>query len=238
MEMRLDKMLSHYGIGTRKEVKKYIKKGFVKVNSKIVKNDDMKINLTCDIVEYDGQVVIYRPYVYIMLNKPSGYVSATKDNVHLTVVDLVKGYDNYHLFPVGRLDIDTEGLVILTNDGDFAHRLLSPNRHHCKLYYAIIDGIVNENDVLRFQEGIMIDNYRCFPAQLKIISCHDDKSEVYIEIYEGKFHQIKRMVQALDKKVLYLKRVQIKSLKLDDCLSLGQYRELTDNELFDLKHDL
>lgn len=238
MIMRLDKLLSHCGIGTRKEVKNYIRKGFVKVNFQVVKKDDLKIDLTKDKVEFDGHVIDYKPFVYIMLHKPAGYVSATKDNVHPTVVDLIKGYENYDLFPVGRLDKDTEGLVILTNDGEFSHKLLSPSRQHCKLYYAKINSAVDDSDVQRFKEGIFIDDYRCFPANLTIISSHQHESEVYIEIFEGKFHQIKRMFQSLGKKVIYLKRIQIKSLKLDENLSLGQYRELTDHELFDLMKDL
>lgn len=236
--MRLDKYLAHYGIGTRKEVKSYIRKGFVKVNSQIIKKDDFKVDIEKDCVEFHDEIIQYKPYVYIMLNKPAGYVSASQDQIHSTVVDLIKGYENYDLFPVGRLDKDTEGLLILTNDGDFSHKLLSPRRHHLKLYYAKVDGIVDENDIKKFKEGIYIDDYQCFPANLSIINIGENESEVYIEIFEGKFHQIKRMVQALGKKVTYLKRVQIKTLKLDENLKLGQYRELTDHELFDLKKDL
>lgn len=238
MIMRLDKLLSHYGIGSRKEVKNHIRKGFVKVNSKVIKKDDFKVDVTKDTIEYNDEVIQYKPYVYIMLHKPSGYVSATKDNVHKTVIDLIEGYENYDLFPVGRLDIDTEGLMILTNDGDFAHKLLSPSRKHSKLYYAKIDNFVDDNDIKKFKEGIYIDHYHCLPAKLTVIQSNQLVSEVYIEIYEGKFHQIKRMVQATGKNVIYLKRIQIKSLKLDENLKLGQYRELTSHELFDLMKDL
>lgn len=238
MIMRLDKLLAHYGIGTRKEVKNYIRKGLVKVNSQLIKKDDFKVDITKDIVEFNNQVIHYKPYIYIMLNKPAGCVSATKDNVHSTVIDFIKGYDNYELFPVGRLDKDTEGLMLLTNDGDLSHKLLSPSRKHSKLYYAKINSAIDESDVQKFKEGIYIDDYRCFPANLTIISSSQAESEVYIEIFEGKFHQIKRMVQALGKKVIYLKRIQIKSLKLDKNLKTGQYRELTDHELFDLMKDL
>lgn len=238
MEMRLDKLLAHYGLGTRKEVKKYIKKGDVKVNSQIIKKDDFKVDIDKDIVTFQDELIQYKPYVYIMLNKPAGYVSATRDLVHQTVVDLVEEYENYDLFPVGRLDKDTEGLVILTNDGDFAHKLLSPSRHHAKLYYAHIDGQVTDDDIQAFHEGIVIDDYRCFPANLTLIKNEDNQSEVYIEIYEGKFHQIKRMFQSVGKRVVYLKRLKIKSLELDDCLKLGEYRELSEHELFDLMKDL
>ena len=173
-----------------------------------------------------------------MLHKPAGYVSATKDNVHPTVIDLIKGYENYDLFPVGRLDKDTEGLLLITNDGDFSHKLLAPSRKHSKLYYAKINAAIDQSDIQQFKEGIYIENYRCFPANLMVINSQELESEVYIEIFEGKFHQIKRMVQSLGKKVIYLKRIQIKSLKLDENLKLGQYRELTDHELFDLMKDL
>lgn len=236
--MRLDKFLAHYGLGTRKEVKNYIRKGQVKVNDMIIKKDDFKVNVDKDQVFFNDKIIYYKPYVYIMLNKPAGYVSATKDNVHPTVIDLIKDFNNYDLFPVGRLDKDTEGLMIITNDGDFSHKLLAPSRKHSKLYYARINSFVDKSDIQQFKDGIYIDNYRCFPANLTIINSQKNESEVYIEIFEGKFHQIKRMVQSLGKKVVYLKRIQIKSLKLDEKLKLGQYRELTDNELFDLMKDL
>ena len=208
MVMRLDKLLAHYGIGTRKEVKNYIRKGFVTVNGSI------------------------------MLNKPAGYVSATKDNVHPTVVDLIYGYEQYDLFPVGRLDLDTEGLLLLTNDGDFAHKLLAPSRHHSKLYYACVEGIMDENDILKFKEGITIDHYRCQSSNLSIIKTEDNTSEVLIEIFEGKFHQVKKMVESVGKKVTYLKRLQMKNLKLDTSLQIGKFRELSEDELVDLMNDL
>lgn len=238
MAMRLDKLLAHHGIGTRKEVKSYIRKGYVSVNDVVIKKDDFKVDYEKDIIKFDDEIINYRPYVYIMLNKPAGYVSATKDNVHPTVVDIIHGYEQYELFPVGRLDIDTEGLLILTNDGDFAHKLLAPSRHHSKLYYAYVDGIMDQNDVDAFKEGIMIDNHLCQSSNLTILNTDDNHSEVHIEIYEGKFHQVKRMVESVGKKVEYLKRIQIKDLKLDDSLELGEYRELSDNELFDLMDQL
>ena len=238
MVMRLDKLLAHYGIGTRKEVKKYIKKGYVKVNSQIIKKDDFKVDIIHDAITFQDESIYYKPFVYLMLHKPAGCVCATKDNVHQTVIDLIEGYENYDLFPVGRLDKDTEGLVILTNDGDFAHKLLSPNRHHAKLYYAHINARITDEDIQAFHDGVVIDGYRCFPAHLSLIKNYDELSEVTIEIFEGKFHQIKRMFQALGKRVVYLKRIKIKSLKLDPCLKLGEYRELSDDELFDLKKNL
>ena len=238
MAMRLDKLLAHYGVGTRKEVKNYIRKGFVTVNGNIVKKDDFKVDYETDEIVFDGEKIVYKPYVYIMLHKPAGYVSATKDNVHPTVVDLIYDYEQYDLFPVGRLDLDTEGLLLLTNDGDFAHKLLAPSRHHSKLYYARIDGVMNENDVLKFKEGIIIDHYKCQSSYLSIIKTEVNNSEVFIEIFEGKFHQVKKMVESVGKKVTYLKRIKMKNLELDDSLQPGEFRELSENELFDLMNDL
>lgn len=238
MKMRLDKYLAHFGLGTRKELKSFIRKGLVKVNDIIIKKDDYKVDPDCDFICFNDQKIEYRQYVYIMLNKPAGCVCATQDQVHRTVIDLIEGYDHYDLFPVGRLDKDTEGLLIITNNGDFAHKLMAPKRKHAKLYYAVIDGIVTEDDIRKFKEGIYIGDYQCQPAQLTVLAIEENYSEVYIEIYEGKFHQIKRMVQATGKKVVYLKRLQIKTLKLDPHLESGRYRELTDDELFDLMKDL
>ena len=238
MAMRLDKLLAHYGIGTRKEVKTYIRKGYVQVNGQIIKKDDFKVDYEKDQILFDGQPINYKPYVYLMLNKPSGYVSATKDNVHPTVVDLIKGYHQYDLFPVGRLDLDTEGLLLLTNDGDFAHKLLAPSRHHSKLYYAKVDGIMNQEDVLEFEKGMMIDHYQCQSSHLTILNTNENTCEVLIEIFEGKFHQVKKMVEKVGKKVTYLKRIQMRNLKLDENLKLGESRELSEEELNDLMNDL
>ena len=238
MAMRLDKLLAHYGVGTRKEVKNYIRKGFVTVNGNIVKKDDFKVDYETDEIVFDGEKIVYKPDVYIMLHKPAGYVSATKDNVHPTVVDLIYGYEQYDLFPVGRLDLDTEGLLLLTNDGNFAHKLLAPSRHHSKLYYARIDGVMNENDVLKFKEGIIIDHYKCQSSYLSIIKTEGNNSEVFIEIFEGKFHQVKKMVESVGKKVTYLKRIKMKNLEWADSLQPGEFRELSENELFDLMNDL
>ena len=216
--MRLDKLLANYGIGTRKEVKSYIRKGFVEVNGEIIKKDDYKVDYQKDEIIFDGELIEYRPYVYLMLNKPKGYVSATK---------------------VGRLDIDTEGLLLISNDGDFAHRLMSPNRNHAKVYVARIAGIMNEFDILAFKDGVILDNgYKCKPANLKILEVFDDSCEVEIEIFEGKFHQVKKMVEACNKKVTYLKRISIKGLTIDRSLQLGDFRELTKEEFIDLTKEL
>lgn len=239
MVMRLDKLLANYGIGTRKEVKALIRKGYVQVNGVIIKKDDFKVDSEKDIIIFDDEVIEYRPYVYLMLNKPAGYVSATKDNVHPTVLDLIVGYENYDLFPVGRLDLDTEGLLLITNDGDFSHKLLAPSRNHSKIYFAMIDGIMDETDIKAFNNGIVLNTgYKCKPANLEIIEENDDCCSVRIEIFEGKFHQVKKMVESCGKKVTYLKRESIRNLQLDRSLELGDFRELSDAELFDLMSDL
>ena len=239
MVMRLDKLLSNYGIGTRKEVKAYIRKGFVEVNGKVIKKDDTKVDYQKDIIIFDGEVVEYRPYVYLMLNKPQGYVSATKDNVHPTVIDLIIGYENYDLFPVGRLDIDTEGLLLITNDGDFSHKLMAPSRNHSKLYWAEVEGVMDEKDIDSFKKGIVLDTgYCCKSANLKVIEVDDNCCKVEIEIFEGKFHQVKKMVESCGKHVTFLKRLKIKNLLLDRSLELGDFRELTNKELVDLMNDL
>lgn len=236
--MRLDKLLAHCGFGTRKEVKDYIKKGYVLVNNKVVKVDKTQVNPQEDVIEVDGEIIHYEEYVYYMLNKPQGYVSATEDNLHPTVVELIDDYYRNDLFPVGRLDIDTEGLLILTNDGQLAHQLLSPKKHCPKIYYARIDGEVNNVDVERFRDGVVIDDdYLCKSAKLEILNVHQGKSEITVEIYEGKFHQVKKMFEAVGKKVEYLKRIQMKNLKLDENLNLGEYRRLTDEEIDRLKHE-
>lgn len=236
--MRLDKLLAHCGFGTRKEVKDYIKKGYVLVNNKVVKVDKTQVNPQEDVIEVDGEIIHYEEYIYYMLNKPQGYVSATEDNLHPTVVELIDDYYRNDLFPVGRLDIDTEGLLILTNDGQLAHQLLSPKKHCPKIYYARIDGEVNNVDVERFRDGVVIDDdYLCKSAKLEILNVHQRKSEITVEIYEGKFHQVKKMFEAVGKKVEYLKRIQMKNLKLDENLNLGEYRRLTDEEIDRLKHE-
>lgn len=237
--MRLDKLLAHSGFGTRKEVKSLIKKGFVKVNEQIIKQDKFQVDPIHDHIMVDDELVQYEEFVYYMLNKPSGYVSATEDHVYPTVVELIDDYYRQDLFPVGRLDVDTEGLLLLTNDGVLAHRLLSPKYHCPKIYYAKIKGIVDEEDILAFSEGIVIDTgYQCQSAHLRILSVQDSQSEVEIKIYEGKFHQIKKMFMARQKEVVYLKRIQMKELKLDEDLQLGEYRKLTNEELDRLKDEI
>lgn len=236
--MRLDKLLAHSGYGSRKDVKDIIKKGYVTVNDVVIKKDKHQIDPKNDKIEVDGERVLYEEYVYYMLNKPDGYVSATEDNLHPTVVELIDDYYRDDLFPVGRLDIDTEGLLLLTNDGVLAHQLLSPKSHCSKIYYAKVSGIVEGQDVEKFKDGITIDTgYQCMSAGLEILDVKDGISEVKVEIFEGKFHQVKKMFKAVGKEVIYLKRIQMKNLILDDELELGEYRCLTNEELDRLKDD-
>lgn len=236
--MRLDKLLAHSGFGTRKEVKDIIKKGYVIVNDIVVKKDKFQVDPYHDQIMVDGEIIKYEQYVYYMLNKPAGYVSATWDHIHPTVVELIDDYYRDDLFPVGRLDIDTEGLLLLTNDGQLAHHLLSP-KHHCpKVYYAKIKGIVTHDDIKSFDDGVIIDeDYKCMSAQLKVLSIDEGISEVEVTIYEGKFHQIKKMFLAVGKEVIYLKRLSMKNLILDENLELGEYRRLSDEELDRLKEE-
>ena len=233
--MRLDKLLAHSGFGTRKEVKDFIKKGIVTVNGEIAEKDKTQVDPQTDEVCVNGEVITYEEFVYYMLNKPAGYVSATEDNLYPTVVDLIDDYYRDDLFPVGRLDVDTEGLLLISNDGVLAHQLLSPKKHCPKVYYAKINGIVTNQDVEAFFNGITIDDYQCQSAELKILSTSATTSEIEVTIYEGKFHQVKKMFIAVGKEVTYLKRIRMKDLCLDNSLQLGEYRHLTDEEFDRLK---
>lgn len=181
---------------------------------------------------WKGTPVDFVAYEYIMLNKPAGVVSATEDKRDRTVLDLVKDARRKDLFPVGRLDKDTEGLLLLTNDGKLAHRLLSPKHHVAKVYYARVQGVMTEADVQRFKEGFAVDDeLTALPAELEILSvCEGDTCEIRLKIFEGKFHQVKRMVQAAGKEVLYLKRLSMGPLVLDAALAPGEYRSLTEKE--------
>lgn len=228
--LRLDKYLADMGIGTRSEVKGYIRKGRVKINGQVAKQPESKITSE-DKITFDERVISYIVTEYFMLNKPAGVVSASRDKFASTVVDLIEEGKRKDLFPVGRLDKDTEGLLIITNDGDLAHRLLSPKKHVRKLYFAKVQGRVEEADINRFQEGINLEeDFTTLPAELEIISSGEE-SEVLVTISEGKFHQIKRMFEAVGKEVLYLKRLQMGTLALDERLNPGEYRKLTDEEI-------
>ena len=230
--MRLDKYLCETGFGTRSQVKDLLKKGQVMVNGEVVKKPELKINETTDQILCQGKKASYQKNIYLMLHKPTGVVSATEDNREKTVLDLVRPEDRKNgLFPVGRLDKDTEGLLLLTDDGELAHRLLSPKKHVDKTYYAKIDGQVTEEHVKQFREGLDIgDEKKTLPAVLTIL-LSGPVSEIEITIHEGRFHQIKRMFEAVGCKVTYLKRLSMGSLVLDETLPLGEYRSLTEAEL-------
>lgn len=230
--LRLDKMLADCGLGTRSDVKKLIKQGKVSVDGIIVKKAETKINTKINSVIFNGNKILYEKYIYLVMNKPPGVISATEDRKEKTVIDLLEEkYKNTELFPVGRLDKDTVGLLILTNDGAFAHNTLSPKKHIEKEYYAVVNGEVTLKDVELFKNGIKIDGGDiCKSASLNIIKSSQKFSEITIKITEGKFHQIKRMFKAINKEVIFLKRVAFGELKLDNSLKEGEYRPLTDDE--------
>lgn len=230
--MRIDKMLANLGFGSRKEVKKMLRNGMVTVNDELVKDGKQHINPEKDIVTLNGEVVEYKEFIYLLMNKPPGVISATEDAVDETVIDLLDLEDViFKPFPVGRLDKDTEGLLLLTNDGQLAHRLLSPKRNVPKTYFAVIEGEVTASDVLKFQEGVILDDgYQTKPGKLVILKA-GQLSDIELTITEGKFHQVKRMFQAVGKRVIYLKRISMGPLTLDEDLALGEYRELTEEEV-------
>ena len=231
-KMRVDKLLSNVGVASRAELKKYCKQGLISVNGKVINNPGVQVDSESDDIRFNGEKIVYREFVYIMLNKPDGYISATFDKYDPIVLDLIdQSYLVFEPFPVGRLDKDTEGLLVLTNDGQLAHRVLSPKKHVQKTYYAKIQGKVTEEDILAFEKGVILDDgYETMPSQLKILKS-DDMSEIELTIHEGKFHQVKRMFESVGKKVVYLKRLSMGKLKLDESLKLGEYRELTEEEV-------
>ncbi len=233
--MRLDKFLAETGFGTRTEVKKIIRSGVVCVNNAMVSSPETHINPAADSITINGEKIIYREFIYLMLNKPQGYISATWDRHLATVIDLLPDeYRIFEPFPVGRLDIDTEGLLILTNDGKLSHLLLSPKKHVPKTYFAVLDKPAEASDISAFEAGVVLDDgYKTLPAHLKI--CENNPAEVEITISEGKFHQVKRMFEAVGKTVTFLKRIKMNNLPLDNTLPLGKLRELTDDELNLLK---
>nr|WP_304358239.1 pseudouridine synthase [Clostridium paraputrificum] len=234
---RLDKIISNLGYGSRKEIKVLVKKGLVKVDGEIVKDNGLLIDPEKSVININGEDLFYREYIYLMMNKPDGVISATYDNREETVIDLLEvEHQVFDPFPVGRLDKDTVGLLLLTNDGELNHRLISPKWHVDKVYYAKIDKAVDEKDVEAFKNGITLDDgYKCKEGKLEIISSSDEGSEVMVTIQEGKYHQVKRMFEALGKTVVYLKRTEFGGLPLDQDLEEGEYRELTEDELALLK---
>lgn len=230
---RLDKFLT-LAVGiSRSDAKNYLTKGWVTVNGQPVKKGDIKIDITKDIVEVNNQRVGYDEHLYYMLNKPAGYVSATEDNVNKTIISLFDPKEQKRLFPVGRLDIDTEGLIIVTNDGALSHHLTSPKHEVDKKYLAHLEGIPSNEGIHSVESGIELSDFVTKPGQLKIIEKDDtnNTSKVIITISEGKFHQVKRMMHAIGCEVVYLKRIAIGDLKLDESLETGGFRQLTDDEL-------
>ena len=234
--MRLDKYLADCGAGSRKETRAYIRDGRVTVNGVVAKREAQQVQEEADHICLDGVELLYRRYLYLMLNKPAGVVSATQDRQYKTVLDLVPPqYRHFDLFPVGRLDIDTTGLLLLTNDGALAHRLTSPRHHADKVYYAEIAGVVGDEDRKQFREGILLeDGYRCKPAKLCLLES-GAVSTVRLTIQEGKFHQVKRMFEAVGKRVLSLKRLSMGGVWLDESLREGEVRLLTEQEIALLK---
>lgn len=231
--MRLDKLLAHTGYGTRKEVKQLITSGVVRINDEMCKKIGQAVKIESDIVTVMNQPVFYQKYYYYILNKPAGIISATEDNYHETVIDwLGPDFGYMELFPVGRLDIDTTGLLLLSNNGRLAHQLLSPKKKVSKRYEAEIEGIVTEEDIHEFSQGLDLGDFVAQPAQLIIHSIDEEtnRSWIEVEIWEGKFHQVKRMFEKVDKKVLTLKRRSMGPLELEADLEEGMWRELNEDE--------
>ena len=227
--MRLDKLLASQKCGSRSEVKEMIKKGQVSVNDEVVKSPDLKVDEKADRIECNGCEIVYEEFVYYMLNKPAEVVTATKDNFDRTVIDLIDVPKKASLIPVGRLDKDTEGLLLLTDDGVLCHELLSPKKHVDKTYYVRLKNPITEADMDAFNIGINIgDDDLTNPAVCEIL---DNANECNLTIREGRFHQVKRMFHERDNEVLYLKRIRMGQLILDDKLALGEYRALTKTEI-------
>ena len=236
--MRLDKFLVASAVGSRTEVKNLLKAGRVMVNGKKEKSAKLQIDEERDEIRFDGQVLEYEEFVYYMMNKPQGVISATEDPKHRTVLDLLDDIAwTKEVFPVGRLDIDTHGLLLLTNDGQLAHALLSPKRHVDKTYLAQVKGIMAQEDVEIFADGLPLKDFTCQPAKLEILSTDAEKnqSQIRVTIAEGKFHQVKRMVAYCGKEVVDLQRLTMGTLVLDENLQRGEWRRLTKEELEDLR---
>ncbi len=231
--LRLDKFLCDMNIGSRSQVKALIKQGAVTVNGTVIVKSEVKIDEHKDIVVFNGTALRYQKYAYYMLHKPKGVVSATEDNSNMTVIDLLKETGYKDLFPVGRLDKDTEGLLLITNDGRLAHDLLSPKKHIDKVYYVELEKDLSEQSISHLESGVDIGEDKItLPSQVKRLTTRS----IHLTITEGKYHQVKRMMQAVDNAVIYLKRIAMGSLQLDESLPAGSYRELTENEISQLKN--
>lgn len=230
--MRIDKYIAGCGFASRKDAKKLIKQGLVTIDGKACTRPEEQAEET-SVVEVGGDRLVYRKFVYLMLNKPQGYVSAVRDKKYPVVTDLVPPeYNHFEVFPVGRLDINTEGLLLLTNDGQLSHALTSPNKDVYKRYFAVLNKPAEKSDIEAFAAGMEFKEFKAKSARLEITY---NPCEVYIDIAEGKFHQVKRMCERVGKSVAYLKRTAIGDLQLDENLETGQVRELTAHELNLLK---
>ena len=235
-KIRIDKYLADAGFGSRKDVKGLLKAKQVTINGEMCFHAEEKLEPAQDVVCVQGKMVVYESFSYYMLHKPQGVVSATKDAHEKTVVNLITEQKRRDLFPVGRLDKDTEGLLLLTNDGKLSNDLLAPGKHVEKTYYARIKGMVTKKEVAAFAEGVDIgDELLTAPAELKIHKAGSE-SEIEITITEGRYHQIKRMFEAVGMQVLYLKRLRMGPLYLDESLACGEYRKLTTEEIQSLKN--
>ncbi|MDX1958016.1 MAG: pseudouridine synthase [Leptospiraceae bacterium] len=233
---RIDKAVSNFGIGSRAEVKLLIKQKKVKVNGDLVLDPGFKVRLD-DKIEIENEILDRKEFYYFLMNKPPGCITATEDSREKTVMEyLPNNFRNKNLFPIGRLDKETEGLLLFTNDGKLGFRLTSPKSHVEKKYYARVTGKITASHIESFKQGIVLDDgYKTKPAFLEIISA-DTESEVYVKISEGKFRQIRRMFTALGEEVIYLKRVKMGTLELEESLSVGMGRELTEEEVTELKN--
>lgn len=234
---RLDKIIASMGRYSRREVKQLVKEGLVLVDGKIARSAEDKYDAEVAEITVAGEALSYRRFTYVMLHKPAGVLSATEDGRGETVLDLLpKEYRKMGLFPVGRLDKDTEGLLLLTNDGETAHELLAPKKHVDKVYFTRVSGTLTQSDCDAFAAGMTLrDGFVCQSAGLDILSAGQE-SEALVTIREGKFHQIKRMLAERGKPVLYLKRLQMGPLKLDDALHIGEFRLLTPQEIEQIVH--
>lgn len=237
-KFRLDRFLGECGQGTRSEIKGYIKKGRVTVNGVVAKDNGMKVDTDTDIVCFNGEEIVYEKFRYFMLNKPQGVVSATRDGISKTVLELLSGEITEGLFPVGRLDKDTEGFLLITNDGQLGHELLSPKKHVDKKYLATVDAPLTEEEMRIFAEGVDIgDEKKTMPAEIRTVLEDWDVTVYEVILREGRYHQVKRMFEAFGSTVTYLKRVSMGGVELDPQLQPGEYRRLTDEELATLKRE-
>lgn len=234
---RLDNLLVNSGYGSRREVQKIIRQKKVTVNGEIINRPAVHVDILKDEVCVIGKKVLYKEFVYLMLNKPAGFISATYDRFERTVLELIDDEDKIlEPYPVGRLDKDTVGLLIISNDGNMCHRVLSPKRHVEKKYFVRVDTCLDSFHIEIFSKGVVLeDGYKCKPVELKILNSTLASSECEIVLTEGKFHQIKRMFEEINSNVLYLKRIEFCGIKLDKNLNEGEYRHLTDQEVNILK---